>query len=220
MRAASSPARAVVPRLLLPDQRRPHARQPRRLRRHRRRRRRPDPPAHAGHDPTPATSACESSPATRGATRSSSASRRPPASPWRLSLRVPSWAHEAVLVDRGHRRPVKAGYAVVDATWKPGDEVRLELPMRPRWTRPDPHVDADPRLRRRRARPDRLLPRVDRPGGRRLPRRGPRRRVQRPRRRRRGRRPRRRDPRARVRPPLRRRRRPTSRSSRTTGDAG
>ena len=36
------PARAVVPRLLLPDQRRPHARQPRRLRRHRRRRRDPD----------------------------------------------------------------------------------------------------------------------------------------------------------------------------------
>ena len=65
-----------------------------------------------------------------------------PSSPWRLSLRVPSWAHEAVLVDRGHRRPVKAGYAVVDATWKPGDEIRLELPMRPRWTRPDPHVDA------------------------------------------------------------------------------
>ena len=62
--------------------------------------------------------------------------------PWRLSLRVPSWAHEAVLVDRGHRRPVRSGYAVVDATWKPGDEVRMELPMRPRWTRPDPHVDA------------------------------------------------------------------------------
>jgi DUF1680 family protein len=55
---------------------------------------------------------------------------------------VPSWAGEAVLVDRGHRRPVRAGYAVVDATWSVGDEVRLELPMRPRWTRPDPHVDA------------------------------------------------------------------------------
>ena len=65
-----------------------------------------------------------------------------PESPWRLSLRVPSWAGEAVLVDRGHRRPVRSGYAVVDATWRAGDEVRLELPMRPRWTRPDPHVDA------------------------------------------------------------------------------
>ena len=65
-----------------------------------------------------------------------------PPSPWRLWLRVPSWAGEAVLVDRGHRRPVRSGYAVIDATWKPGDEVRLELPMRPRWTHPDPHVDA------------------------------------------------------------------------------
>lgn len=65
-----------------------------------------------------------------------------PESPWRLSVRVPSWAHEAVLVDRGHRRPVRSGYAVVDATWRPGDEVRLELPLRPRWTHPDPHVDA------------------------------------------------------------------------------
>jgi len=64
------------------------------------------------------------------------------AAPWRLSLRVPAWAGEAVLVDRGRRRPVQPGYAVVDAAWRPGDEVRLELPMTPRWTRPDPHVDA------------------------------------------------------------------------------
>jgi DUF1680 family protein len=62
--------------------------------------------------------------------------------PWRLSLRVPAWAGEAVLVDRGKRRPVPAGYAVIDATWSAGDEVHLELPLRPRWTRPDPRVDA------------------------------------------------------------------------------
>jgi uncharacterized protein len=62
--------------------------------------------------------------------------------PWRLSLRVPAWAGEAVLVDRGHRRPVAPGYAAVDAAWRVGDEVRLELPMQPRWTRPDPRVDA------------------------------------------------------------------------------
>jgi uncharacterized protein len=62
--------------------------------------------------------------------------------PWRLAVRVPAWAGEAVLVDRGHRRPVRSGYASVDAAWRPGDEVRLELPMRPRWTRPDPRVDA------------------------------------------------------------------------------
>ncbi len=60
----------------------------------------------------------------------------------RLSLRVPAWAGEAVLADRGHRRPVRAGYATVDAEWAVGDEVRLELTVRPRWTEPDPHVDA------------------------------------------------------------------------------
>ena len=62
--------------------------------------------------------------------------------PCRISLRVPSWAGEAVLTDRGHRRPVRSGYATAQATWSPGDEIRLELPMRPRWTHPDPHVDA------------------------------------------------------------------------------
>jgi uncharacterized protein len=62
--------------------------------------------------------------------------------PWRLSLRVPGWAGEAVLVDRGRRRPVPAGYAVQDAEWREGDEIRLELPIAPRWTRPDPRVDA------------------------------------------------------------------------------
>jgi DUF1680 family protein len=60
----------------------------------------------------------------------------------RLSLRVPEWAGEAVLVDRGRRRPVPSGYASVDADWAVGDEVRLELPMQPRWTHPDPRVDA------------------------------------------------------------------------------
>jgi uncharacterized protein len=62
--------------------------------------------------------------------------------PWRLSLRVPAWADEAVLVDRGARRQVRAGYATADGPWRAGDEVRLELPIRPRWTRPDPRIDA------------------------------------------------------------------------------
>ena len=66
----------------------------------------------------------------------------PGSAPWRLSLRVPEWAGEAVLVDRGTRRPVDAGYATADGPWRAGDEVRLELPLRPRWTRPDPRIDA------------------------------------------------------------------------------
>jgi DUF1680 family protein len=36
----------------------------------------------------------------------------------------------------------RAGYAVVDKVWRVGEEVRLELPVVPRWTRPDPRLDA------------------------------------------------------------------------------
>jgi uncharacterized protein len=60
----------------------------------------------------------------------------------RISLRVPSWADEAVLTDRGHRRPARPGYATAHGEWAPGDEIRLSLPMTPRWTFPDPRVDA------------------------------------------------------------------------------
>jgi DUF1680 family protein len=57
-----------------------------------------------------------------------------------VSLRVPSWAEGAALVHRGERRPVGPGYATAEA--QAGDELRLELPLAPRWTRPDPRVDA------------------------------------------------------------------------------
>ncbi|MEU4234657.1 beta-L-arabinofuranosidase domain-containing protein [Nonomuraea sp. NPDC026600] len=39
-------------------------------------------------------------------------------------------------------REVEPGYAVVEGDWRPGDEIRLELPMAPRWTFPDRRVDA------------------------------------------------------------------------------
>ncbi|MEV4754319.1 beta-L-arabinofuranosidase domain-containing protein [Micromonospora sp. NPDC049559] len=65
-----------------------------------------------------------------------------PQRPWRLSLRVPAWAGEATLVTPEQTRPVSPGYAVVDRFWRPGDEVRLELPVAPRWTEPDPRIDA------------------------------------------------------------------------------
>jgi uncharacterized protein len=58
--------------------------------------------------------------------------------PWRLEIRVPEWAGEAVL-GGGVVRP---GYAAVERAWRAGDELRLELPVKPRWTRPDPRVDA------------------------------------------------------------------------------
>ncbi|MGN9908306.1 glycoside hydrolase family 127 protein [Phytohabitans sp. LJ34] len=62
--------------------------------------------------------------------------------PWRLSLRVPAWAGEATLVTPEGTQRVTPGYAVVSRTWRSGDTVRLELPLTPRWTAPDPRIDA------------------------------------------------------------------------------
>jgi DUF1680 family protein len=62
--------------------------------------------------------------------------------PWRIALRVPAWADGAVLAYGDLRRRVGPGYAVMERDWRPGDELRLDLPLAPRWTRPDPRVDA------------------------------------------------------------------------------
>jgi uncharacterized protein len=71
--------------------------------------------------------------------------------PWRISLRVPPWAHGAVLTHADRHQPVgpdgatlggAPGYVSVEASWRRGDEFRLDLPMTPRWTRPDPRIDA------------------------------------------------------------------------------
>jgi uncharacterized protein len=61
---------------------------------------------------------------------------------WRLGLRVPSWARGATLSWGGQRRPAAPGLAEVEQAWRPGQELRLELPLQPRWTRPDPRIDA------------------------------------------------------------------------------
>ena len=88
---------------------------------------------------------------------------------FRLNLRVPGWCRSApkitvngqILTDF----KVDKGYAQIERTWKPGDVVRLSLPM------PVERVYADRRSRRHRprgdpARPHRLLPRgVDNHGG-------------------------------------------------------
>ncbi|SEU43286.1 glycoside hydrolase family 127 protein [Nonomuraea wenchangensis] len=60
----------------------------------------------------------------------------------RIALRVPAWAAGARLTHRGEVREVVPGYAVADGPWRTGDELRLELPMGPRWTFPDRRVDA------------------------------------------------------------------------------
>lgn len=70
---------------------------------------------------------------------------RSPDRPWTLSLRVPRWATGATasLVDPdGARRPVAPGTAALTRVFRPGDEIRLELPVAPRWIRADPRIDA------------------------------------------------------------------------------
>lgn len=70
---------------------------------------------------------------------------RSPEHPWTLSLRVPEWTAgaPASLVDPdGTRRTVPPGTAAVTRVFRPGDEVRLELPVTPRWVGADPRVDA------------------------------------------------------------------------------
>jgi hypothetical protein len=68
--------------------------------------------------------------------------RRGLRAPAGLSLRVPSWASGATLDVAGNTTPVPPGYASETRTWRPGDEVTLRLPVAPRWTWPDPRIDA------------------------------------------------------------------------------
>ncbi|MFD0743565.1 hypothetical protein ACFQ1L_18450 [Phytohabitans flavus] len=63
--------------------------------------------------------------------------------PWALSLRVPGWAAEgATLTVDGQPRPVAPGVVTERRTWRRGDEVVLSLPLAPRFTYPDPRIDA------------------------------------------------------------------------------
>ncbi|MFE2748431.1 glycoside hydrolase family 127 protein [Streptomyces scopuliridis] len=70
---------------------------------------------------------------------------RSPDRPWTVSLRVPAWTASATawLVDPdGIRRAVAPGTAAVTRLFRPGDEIRLELPVAPRWIGADPRIDA------------------------------------------------------------------------------
>ncbi|GAB2992834.1 glycoside hydrolase family 127 protein [Saccharothrix stipae] len=62
--------------------------------------------------------------------------------PWSITLRVPRWATGATLVTTHGRRQVPVGDIVVYRSFAVGEEIRLELPTRPRFTAPDPRIDA------------------------------------------------------------------------------
>jgi DUF1680 family protein len=65
-----------------------------------------------------------------------------------IALRVPAWSAGAGLaVDDQDESPERVQvppdrYLRLRRAWRPGDEVRLQLDMTPRWIRPDPRVDA------------------------------------------------------------------------------
>ena len=62
--------------------------------------------------------------------------------PWRLTLRVPAWARAATVTDGSGTRSVAPGVVTLEAAWAPGDEIVLDLDIRPRVTRADPRIDA------------------------------------------------------------------------------
>ncbi|KRE22893.1 glycoside hydrolase family 127 protein [Agromyces sp. Soil535] len=70
------------------------------------------------------------------------------AEPWTLSLRVPAWASGARLtvLDAGgavvSHSTAGPGAATVERAFAAGDVVELSLPVEPRYTAPDPRVDA------------------------------------------------------------------------------
>ena len=61
---------------------------------------------------------------------------------WSLTLRIPSWAQGAMLSIGTDVRPVQPGADTITRVFGPGEEIVLRLPMRPRFTWPDPRIDA------------------------------------------------------------------------------
>ncbi|MGO1411112.1 MAG: glycoside hydrolase family 127 protein [Microbacterium sp.] len=66
-----------------------------------------------------------------------------PDEPITIRFRIPHWAEGATLTGPdGATRPVAPGWADVTGTLAAGDEIELLLPTAPRFTWPDPRVDA------------------------------------------------------------------------------
>lgn len=62
---------------------------------------------------------------------------------WTLSLRLPEWAHGATLRDGDQpAEVVPPGLVSLRRAFRAGDVVELDLPVAPRFTSPDPRVDA------------------------------------------------------------------------------
>lgn len=68
----------------------------------------------------------------------------PAAADWTLSLRIPHWAerYEATVGGEPVTARAQDGWLRLRRRWRPGETVVLSLPLDPRFTRPDPRVDA------------------------------------------------------------------------------
>ncbi|HEX6335858.1 MAG TPA: beta-L-arabinofuranosidase domain-containing protein [Jiangellaceae bacterium] len=65
--------------------------------------------------------------------------------PVTLSFRIPAWGRGGTAItepDGSTRSSAGAGTVQVRRRFEPGDTVRLELPIEPRWTAADPRIDA------------------------------------------------------------------------------
>jgi DUF1680 family protein len=67
-----------------------------------------------------------------------------PPEPMTIGLRVPAWSRELATVTEpdGSTRTASPGRVEVTKTFAVGDRIRLNLPVAPRWTFPDPRIDA------------------------------------------------------------------------------
>lgn len=66
-----------------------------------------------------------------------------PEQEWTLSLRIPSWAGAGARITDGNKEMIpEPGTLAITRVFKAGDELQLELPVQPRWTWPDPRIDA------------------------------------------------------------------------------
>lgn len=63
---------------------------------------------------------------------------------WALGLRLPAWCESGAVQVADERRPLEPGSGEISVRrhWRRGDRVRLELDMPPRFTFPDPRIDA------------------------------------------------------------------------------
>jgi DUF1680 family protein len=61
---------------------------------------------------------------------------------WPLTLRLPAWVTGATVEAAGRIRPAEGGSVTVRHAFAPGDEIRLRLLVTPRFTAPDPRIDA------------------------------------------------------------------------------